>query len=309
MVICRRFPGLWTVTEHRAQHHLQQAYLRGFSPHRFDADAKNYEKNQIGIYSKSEAVIRMGSIPKIAFRPYQYSFKKSDGTYSYTLEKGFADLESKFSALLSRLGEIFHVAKTGGVAPSPVPEDHATLCEYIFIHIIRVPAALNPVRKGIEEIGRAVEQDFGLPKNPDEDQRWTVYALADLGAKFGPKAQELLMRKIMRVEFFPRTKTSIVTCDNPVVRAGNAGGLVFPETQVFFPLDQRSFVRLHGSGTDWELQDQRDLSIAADFNLMMIGATQEEAYCSDPTHLQGLLRKQGIEATIVPPKFRDKALG
>jgi len=251
----------------------------------------------------------MGSIPKLAFRRLQYSFKTNAGTYSHTLEKGFADLESKFVGVMKRLGEIIHVAKTGGVAQSLATEDHATLCEYIFIHMIRVPAALDPVRKGIEEIGNAVEQDFGLPKDPDEDQRWTVYALANIGAKFGPKAQDLLMRKIMRIEFFPRTKTSIITCDNPVVRAGNPGGLVFPETQVFFPLDQRSFVRLHGSGADWQLQDQRDLSIADNFNAMIIDVTQEEAYCSDPVHLQGLLRKRGIEATIVPPKFRDRPLG
>ena len=218
------------------------------------------------------------------------------------MEKGFAGLESKFSAFLLRLREMFHAAKTGGPAPELTLQDHSTLCEYVFTHIIRVPATLDWIRKEIESAGYSA----GLPKNPDEDQRWTVYSLSNIGLKLGPRAFDLLMRKNVLIDFFPRTRTSIITSDNPVIRAGPPGGLVFPETQVLFPLDQRSLVTLHGFGTNHQLRNLRDLSVADRFNNMIANVATEEVYCADATYLQNLLWRRGLEIEIVLPKTGRK---
>jgi len=171
--------------DHKVQHSLQQAYLRGFSPHRFDQTAEDYEKDWIWTYKRTTGEIRIGSIPKVAARPYQYSFKNKDGVYSHTLESGFANLDRKFSGALTRINGLIEAAMSGGYAKTLTPEDHTVICEYLFTHIIRVPAVTDWLHAHMQRSNISVEQEFDLPRDPDSDQLWTVYALSNIGGVGG----------------------------------------------------------------------------------------------------------------------------
>jgi hypothetical protein len=216
------------------------------------------------------------------------------------LEVGFANLESKFSELLVRLKDHVNSRLLREVASDLRQTDRATLCEYLFTQMIRVPRTFDWIKDRIHAESLSIKQEFGVGLEPEIEQQFSVLTLVGLGKDGYRQAYSLLMQRNTRIEVFPRTRTTLLSSDNPVIRISRDGhgGLQSDQTHVLFPLDQRMLLRLSGTGDTIEAVRNGDLTIADDINRLLISSAQDEVYCASPEYLIELLRRSGVEATV-----------
>ena len=123
-----------------------------------------------------------------------------------------------------------------------------TLCKYIFLHLVRVPANVEWIRQRSEEHLARMKSMGLLNFGEANPQNYKMIAYSYINDRVSDKAIGILSSKNVSIEWGVRRAASVFTCDNPVFRFNPVGanGILYEETNIFFPLYYRAFARLQG---------------------------------------------------------------
>jgi hypothetical protein len=124
-----------------------------------------------------------------------------------------------------------------------------------------------------------------------------------VGQSPGMNIVDALMKRCLDIEFYPRTKVSLPTCDSPVMMYDESrpAGLAYDSTTVFFPLESSVMLRFAEFGDNAKLVKQRDMCTSRPLKQMVGKYAQEEVYCRDPRVLEEIGTYLGIQTKRKEP--------
>ena len=284
--------------DHKVQHFLARSYLRGFTAGLIKGQP------QIWILDKQTKEIRLGSPNKSAAFSYYYSSQLPDGSYDNSIEESFSKLENDFLGVVERARANVEASNLGGFAPAPTLKDRIVLCRYIYLHFLRVPQNMEWIRSGSSRHLERMDQMGLLEFGESNLQNYVMKAFTHIDSKVSGKAVEILSSKNVAIEYAVRRRASVFTCDNPVFRYNPRGaeGIVYEDTNIFFPLYYRAYVRLQGSGNQLGIMKHHDISLIDDLNRALIRNATREIFANDSERLKAAAEAEGIEAVINTPK-------
>ncbi len=238
--------------EHKKQHIIPGNYLKGFS--KVDYFKNDNDNFPVWIYDLEKKTLKIKSPQNIAWRPYYYSFINENGDYQHSLEEEFSKLEGMVNALVREIDSNIRHFRDVKEIPILTHNDRMLLIHFIFWNMEKVPSIVEPLHKGIKEILVELSQKYNSPFSEAEAKNRTLQLMMEIGTRGEFDFVKVLSRKDFRIIYLPNNDTSFVTTDNPVVRFNNtdADGIAIPSTEIYFPLNQRCMVFLHGTGNKFE---------------------------------------------------------
>jgi hypothetical protein len=286
------------MADHKIQHFLARSYLKGFSA------GTIHGQHQIWILDKSTKEIHLGAIDKSAAFSFYYSIELPNGSRDNSVEESFSDLEKKFVEVVETLRKNIEATGIGRIVPTPTMEDRVTLCRYIFLHFVRIPANVEWIRQRSEKHLERMKQMGLLDFGESNLQNYKMKAFSYINDRVSDKAIGILSSKNVSIEWGVRRFASVFTCDNPVFRYNPVGanGITYEETNIFFPLYYRAYARLQGTGDQLRLEKHHDLTPIDEINQAVIYNASTEVYANDAERLQAAAKRAGISATIKRPE-------
>lgn len=249
---------------------------------------------------KDTASIRLRSVHRTAARSHYYSFVDKTGQMNPMIEKWFNPVEDVFPKLRQHLRD--HIAEVNitGQATNLDPAFRRPLAEYVHIHIVRVPAVFDELKRQAVAYERQLSERHALPYDENSAKVMALRAMIRVGQSPGFDIIDALMRRTLDVEFFPRTRVSLATSDTPVIMHDEtrSPGLAYDTTSVFFPLDSAIMLRFGEHGDHIRMIKRRDLSLVDPLNHLVGLRAKDEVYCRDPAVLVTIGRAMGLQAKI-----------
>ena len=235
------------------QHYIQKAYLKGFSPYYYNFSQK-WEQEEIYILFKNEKRIDKTTVDKIAYRKNYYSFFDKQYVLVTDVEDLFSSLENQFIRFREQLRTVIeNLNKTGEV--NNLNEKYRTsICEYVKLNLIRIPKIMDWVYQETKKKHEdKMSIKLGIPFNEYHYKNLSIKTLLEFLMPKELDVSNVLFDKDISFEYFGRTKGSLVTSDNPVIRFNEykKPGIIFPDTHIIFPIDRNKFIRFYKTdGTD-----------------------------------------------------------
>jgi AcrR family transcriptional regulator len=252
------------------------------------------------VLHKKSGVIRLRSTEKTAARSYYYSFRDKSGRMNALIEKWFNPVENEFIKLRQHLRDHIEEINLKGTASDLDPKYRRLLAEYVYIHVIRVPSMFDEIKRQAANFQAEVAARHGLPIDENDAQVLALRTMIRMGQSPGMNIVDALMRRTLDVEFFPRTRISLATCDTPVMMydESRAPGLAYDSTTVFFSLDSSVMLRFAEFGNEIKMIKQRDMSQATYLARLAGARAQDEVYCRDPAVLKQVAEYLKAEGKI-----------
>jgi len=274
-------------------------YLRGFSPWRYDKTANERQKNHVWVYFLKKKEILLTSVRNVAGRSYYYSFRDHDGSYNHSVEKLFSKIENEtaetFRSLETAIDEINLHAYTKGVSET----DRRNLMEFLFLHMIRVPAVMDCIRQESAKHETSISKEYGKDYSEDYVQKNSLRVLTRIGRKKDAPILDYLLSKHCRILSVLRSKACFLTTDNPVCRLNKIepDGIFYENTEIYLPLNQRALLFLHGNEAELQIGRFGDLNVVFDLNCYMARGAKELIVCSNKEYLLRVLKTIDLEVT------------
>ena len=283
----------------KVQHYLSQMYLRGFSPWRYDKIANERQKNQVWVYFFKKKEVLLTSIRNVAARSHYYSFKGHDGSYNYSVERLFSKIEDRTAQTFKSVETAIDDFNLHGYARGICETDRLNLIQFLFLHMIRVPAVMDYLRQESAKHEASISKEYGKDYSEDYVQKNSLRVLTRIGRNKDAPILDYLLRKDCRILTVLRSRTSFLTTDTPVQRFNKTepNGIFYPGTEVYLPLSQRTLLFLHGNEARLQIQRFRDLDVVFDFNCYMAREAKELIVCSNKEYLVRVLKTIGLEVT------------
>ena len=284
------------MAQHKRNHYLAQAYLRGF------ADRKH--EDAIWQYRKSTNEIRLKGIRNVAQRPYYYSVEDSAGRLDHTLEQRFGSVESSWPSLRHAVESNLQAVNLKNVPCRITRDVRHSILQYMLIHWLRVPKQMKLMRDYIDKNHPRRDQLADSDK-----QRLRMDGLAQTHNDMVEQWVSLLASRDLSIEFSPAgSGVTVFTCDNPVIVFNPHGldGIAYTTSHVLFPISRRSYVRFAGTeiGTMHDravVKVHHDRDIIDGFNRAVVERATDEVYASNPHQLYQLLVTMGRKMKLVCP--------
>jgi hypothetical protein len=295
------------VGKYKNQHFVQKAYLAGFVTSKLPAKWRSTPS--IWVLKKETGEIRLQSIEKTAARSHYYSFRDKNGQMDPLIEKWFNPVEDAFPRLRQHIRD--HIAEINltGVASNLDPKYKRLLAEYVYIHIIRVPSIFDQIKQQSAEYAKRAAIEDGLPYDENHAQVLALRTMIRIGQTPGLSIVDNLMKRSLDIEFFPRTKAAIATCDAPVMMhdESRSAGLAYQSTAIFFPLESSVMLRFAEFGNYIRMLKRRQVDDYHLLNQLVGTQAEKEIYCSDLSALEGIGKKLGL-ATRVETSYQEMSL-
>ncbi len=281
------------------QHFLQRAYLGGFASANLPAKWKN--TSAIWVLHKKTGVIRLKSTEKTASRSHYYSFVDNNGVLNPMIEKWFNPIENEFFRMRNHIREHIEEINLTRKASNLDPKYRRLLAEYVYIHIIRVPAIFDEIKRQANVLETRVAMKYGHEPNANYAQVMALQVMMGVGQTPGMNIVDALMKRTIDIEFFLRTRVSLATCDAPVIMydESKSPGLAYDSTTIFFPLDSSIMIRFAEFGDQIKMVKQRDMTQAIHLANLVGTMAREEVYCRDTKVLKEIASYLRIEAKIL----------
>ena len=250
------------------QHYLSQMYLRGFSPWRYDKTANERQKNQVWVYFFRKKEIFLTSVHNVAARSHYYSFKDPHGSYNHSVEKLFSKIEDRaagtFRSVETAIDEINLHGYTKGIGET----DRRNLMQFLFLHMIRVPAVMDYLRQESADHEASISKEYAKDYSEDYVQKNILRVLIRIGRNKDAPILDYLLKKDCRILSVLRSKACFLTTDNPAQRFNKTepDGIFYPNTEVYLPLSQRALLFLHGNEARLQIGRLSDLTAVFDLN-------------------------------------------
>ena len=265
-------------------HYLAQCYLRRFAT-REDCKA-------IWQYKKSSGVLRKRGIKNVAQRTNYYSRILSDGNRDDRAEKYFGRLETRWPSLLGILNDVAQAiySKSSSLSKSMTDADLTDLLHFMFIHSVRSPSKMKFLRA------------YVMAKHPRRDQLTDEeiqnYVVGGLIGTHDDVIEDWLRRmkaKGMNIFMLPAgSRLGFFTSDDPVFIGGD---IREPSTLIVFSLDRKMVLALQhpGDTTALLIREKEEIDKV---NVDIVANATDEIYSSEPTYLQEILGKAGLEVEL-----------
>lgn len=286
------------MADFKNQHFVQRAYLEGFMSTSLPSKWKN--TSATWVLFKDSGIIRLKSTEKTAARSYYYSFRDNTGAMNPLIEKWFNPVENEFTNLRQHIRDhVTEINLTGNASNLDV-KYRRLLAEYVYIHMIRVPSIFDEMKRQATTFQAEVAARNGLQPDANEAQVLALRTMIRVGQSPGLNIVEALLNRTLDVEFFPRTKVALATCDAPVMMydESRAPGLAYDSTTIFFALDSSIMLRFAEFGSQIKMIKQGDLAQATYLARLAGTKAQNEIYCRDPVVLQEIAEYLKIESRI-----------
>lgn len=286
------------VAGYKNQHFVQKAYLEGFAAKELPKKWENMPA--IWVLQKDTGKIRLQSIEKTAARSHYYSFRNKHGNMDPLIEKWFNPVEDAFPRLRQHIRDHITEINLTGTASNLDLRYKRLLAEYIYIHIIRVPSIFDELKQQSIAYQQKASNEDGIPYDENHAQVLALRTMIRIGQAPGMSIVDILMKRSMDVEFFPRTKVAIATSDAPVMMYDEtrAAGLAYESTSVFFPLDSAIMLRFAEFGQWVRMLKRREPKECNLLNELVGIRANNEVYCNNPNTLEQIAKKLGLETTI-----------
>jgi hypothetical protein len=286
------------VARYKNQHFVQKAYLEGFAAKKLPEKWQNTPA--IWVLKKNTGEIRLRSIEKTAARSYYYSFRNKHGIMDPLIEKWFNPVEDAFPRLRQHIRDHITEINLTGTASNLDLRYKRLLAEYVYIHIIRVPSIFDELKQRSIAYQLEASSEGGIPYDENHAQVLALRTMIRIGQAPGRSIVDILMKRNMDVEFFPRTKVAIATSDAPVMMYDEtrAAGLTYESTAVFFPLDSAIMLRFAEFGQWVSILKRREPKECNPLNELVGIRARNEVYCNNPTTLEEIGKKLGLKTTI-----------
>jgi len=283
----------------KVQHYLSQMYLRGFSPWGHEKTANERQKNQVWVYFFKKKEVLLTSIHNVAARSHYYSFKDHNGSYNYSVEKLFSKIEDRTAQTFKSVETAIDDFNLHGYTKEICETDRLNLIQFLFLHIIRVPAVMDYLRQESAKHEASISKEYGKDYSEDYVQKNSLRVLTRIGRNKDAPILDYLLRKDCRILTVLRSRTCFLTTDTPVQRFNKTepNGIFYPSTEVYLPLSQRALLFLHGNEARLQIERFRDLDVAFDFNCYMARGAKELIVCSNKEYLVRVLKTIGLEIT------------
>lgn len=225
------------------QHFLQKAYLDGFAT--TDLPQGWRRTSAIWVLNKQTGAINLQSSKHSAARSHYYSFRDKNDQMNPLIEQWFNPVENQFVKLRQHIRDHIEEINLTGQASDIDPRYKRLLAEYVYIHIVRVPKVFDEIKRQAEIYERDLATRHGILPDPNMVQFLSLRTMIRVGQTPGMNIVEALMGRCLDIEFYPRTKVSIPTCDVPVMMYDETrgAGLAYSSTTVFFALDSSIMLR------------------------------------------------------------------
>jgi hypothetical protein len=280
---------------YKNQHFVQKAYLEGFAAKELPEKWKNTPA--IWVLRKDTGKIRLQSVERTAARSHYYSFRNKYGNMDPLIEKWFNPVEDAFPNLRQHIRDHITEINLTATASNLDSRYKRLLAEYIYVHIIRVPSTFDQIKKQSIAYQENASKEDGLPYDENHAQVLALRTMIRIGQAPGMNIVEILMKRNMDVEFFPRTKVALATSDAPVMMYDEtrAAGLAYESTSVFFPLDSAIMLRFAEFGNLVRMLKRRDPEECNPLNELVATRASNEIYCNNPKTLEQIGKKIGLK--------------
>ena len=238
--------------EYKKQHFIAENYLKGFS--RIDYFTTVGANYPIWIYDIEKKSLKFRSPHNIAWRPYYYSSIDENGEYEHKLEKDFSKLEGLINILIRRIdSNIRHIRKREEIKPL-TEDDRMLLIHFIYWHMKKIPSVVDNIHSEVSKMFTEIAQRYESTFSEAVVKNATLEIMRDIGTRPEYDYVKALLQKNCRIAFLSNDDTSFITTDNPVVRFNktDTNGIAKDSTEIYFPLNQRCIVFLHGNGDKFE---------------------------------------------------------
>ena len=292
----------------KVQHYLSQMYLRGFSPWRYEKTATERQKNQVWVYFLKKKEILLTSVRNVAARSHYYSFRNYDGSYNEVVEELFCKIEDRAAESFRNLETAIDKSNLHAYTEGIREIDQRNLMEFLFLHMIRVPAVMDSIRQESAKHETAISKEYGKEYSEDYVQKNSLRVLTRIGRNKDRPILAYLLKKDCRILSVLRSRACFLTTDNPVTRFNTAGpdGIFYTNTGVYLPINQRALMVLHGDKNRHEIVRFKDVIAVFDFNCHMARRAKELIVSSNKDYLMKVLNAAGAE---VVDKDGDKQDG
>jgi len=192
----------------------------------------------VWVYFLKKKEILLTSVRNVAARSYYYSFRDHDGSYNHSVEKLFSKIEDRtsetFRSLETAIDEINLHAYSKGISET----DRRNLMEFLFLHMIRVPAIMDYIRQESAKHETSISKEYGKDYSEDYVQKNSLRVLTRIGRNKDAPILDYLLRKDCRILSVLRSKACFLTTDNPVRRLNKTepDGIFHENTEIYLPL-------------------------------------------------------------------------
>ena len=235
----------------------------------------------------------MKSVKNVEWEPYKYLVRDIYGEYDHSLEQEFGRIEQYFPTFSARVMKNIEEANLMDKPGGFTKQDRQSIVAYIVLHLVRNQHLSEFVGNAIKTYGRLQLDDH----NAEVITIWKI-----LKSLWSP-AQGILLNRCPIIEYSPRARVGVFTCDTPVLLQSPTGtnGIIHNSTVILFPLNRRSFIRFSGTNEIPFLVKPHELDRINQFNRMVIGNAVEGVYGPNPCQLRDTLRDMGYQARIRLP--------
>jgi hypothetical protein len=281
----------------KVQHYLSQMYLRGFSPWRYDQTANDRQKNQVWVYFLKKKEILLTSVHNVAARSHYYSFKDHDGSYNHSVEKLFSKIEDRTAETFRSVETAINGFNLYGYTKGIGETDRLNLMQFLFLHMIRVPAVMDYLRQESAKHEASISKEHGKDYSENYVQKNILRVLIRIGRNKDAPILDYLLKKDCRILSVLRSRACFLTTDNPVRRFNKTepDGIFYPNTGVYLPLNQRALLFLHGNEAGLQTERFRDLTAIFDLNCYLARRAKELIVCSNKEYLTRVLDTISLE--------------
>lgn len=269
------------MAEHKKQHYLAQSYLKGFS-------AGTYKGvPQIWYTNNKTRELKLSSIKNTAHRSYYYSKQVNEKKYDHQLEKDFSQIERKYPITLKKIKSAITAINLNNKLPKFTHDDHELLCLYIAINMSRIPRFMDWAKTEAEKHNIKMNKLGFAESLASSSQNLSIDALIYFYKNSLPKIIEILKRKNMTIHYIISRKYSFITSDNPVFvyRPEGPNGIIHNDSNIFFPLNSSSVLKLHGQGTQLKFEKIYEQEFIEIINWNVMNNATHEAYGNDPERI------------------------
>jgi hypothetical protein len=215
-------------------------------------------------------------------------------------------VEKLFSKIEDRAAETFKSVETAiddfnlhGYTKRICETDRLNLMRFLFLHMIRIPAVMDYLHQESAKHEASISKEYGKDYSEDYVQKNTLRVLTRIGRNKDAPILDYLLNKDCQILSVLRSKACFLTTDNPVRRLNkkDPDGISYKNTEIYFPLNQRALLFLHGNEAGLQIDRFRDLNVVFDLNCYVARGAKELIVSSNKEYLVRVLKTIGLEVT------------
>lgn len=246
------------MAEYKKQHIIAENYLKGFSSVDYYRDTN--QNCPVWFYDIKKKTLKLKSPHNIAWKPYYYSKIDKDGNYQHFIEQEFSRLESLVSTLIRKIDKNVRNIRRKRKIELLTEEDRILLIHFIFWHMKKVPSNIDTIYENVKEIYTEFSEKYNESFTEAEIKNQTLDVMMKLGSGEKFDFIKALSQKDFRIVWLSSDESSFITTDTPVNRFNktNKNGIGIESTEIYFPLNQRILLLLHGYGNKYQFEKAYD---------------------------------------------------